>query len=153
AVDTNKRKMDIACDFGATHALMAGPDTVSQIRELTAGRGADTVFEAVGLPALQEEGLSAVRPGGTLVLAGLSAMGTGTNLPGAIITRQEKVIKGSYYGTVNATRDFPLLLDLYMSGKLKLDELVSQEYRLDQINEAYDVMLSGSVARGVVVFN
>jgi NDMA-dependent alcohol dehydrogenase len=153
AVDTNPAKMEIARQFGATHAIMSGDNTIHEIRELTNGRGAEHAFEAVGIPSLQELALKAIRPGGTLTLAGLSAMGTGTNLPGAIITRQEKVIKGSYYGTVNATRDFPLLLDLYMSGKLKLDELVSQEYHLDQINEAYEVMLSGSAARGVVVFN
>ncbi|MBZ0288315.1 MAG: zinc-binding dehydrogenase, partial [Anaerolineae bacterium] len=122
------------------------------IHEMTDGRGSDHAFEAVGIPALQEQALKAIRPGGTLTLAGLSPMGSGTNLPGAVITRQEKVIKGSYYGTVNANRDFPLLLDLYVNGKLKLDELVSQQYRLDQINEAYDAMLTGSVARGVVVF-
>lgn len=152
AVDTNPTKMEIAKQFGATHTLLAGDDTLSAIRELTNGRGADHAFEAVGIPALQEQAFQAIRPGGTLTLAGLSAMGSGTNLPGAIITRQEKVIKGSYYGTVNANRDFPLLLDLYMAGKLKLDELVSQEYSLSQINEAYDAMLSGTVARGVVVF-
>lgn len=152
AVDTNQLKMHLARQFGATHTLLAGDDPIAAIRELTDGRGADHAFEAIGLPAVQEQSLSAIRPGGTLTLAGLSPMGTGTNLPGAVITRQEKVIKGSYYGTVNARRDFPLLLDLYMAGKLKLDELISQEYRLDQVNEAFDSMLSGEVARGVIVF-
>ena len=85
-------------------------------------------------------------------LVGLAPMGTATNLPGAIITRQEKVVKGSYYGTVNANRDFPKLLDLYVAGKLKLDELISQEYPLSDINVAFDAMLSGGVARGVVMF-
>jgi S-(hydroxymethyl)glutathione dehydrogenase/alcohol dehydrogenase len=144
--------MALAGEFGATHTLMSGATTVAEIRELTGGRGADHVFEAVGLPALQEEGLAAVRPGGTLTLVGLSPMGSGTNLPGAIIARQEKVVQGCYYGTVDTARDFPLLLDLYMAGKLKLDELVSQEYRLEEINEAYAAMLTGGVARGVVVF-
>jgi S-(hydroxymethyl)glutathione dehydrogenase/alcohol dehydrogenase len=152
AVDTNPAKMDIARQFGATHSLMADDNLIPAIRELTNGRGAEHAFEAVGIPAVQETALSAIRPGGTLTLAGLSAMGSGTNLPGAIITRQEKVIKGSYYGTINASRDFPLLLDLYMNGKLKLDELVSQQYPLSQINEAYAAMLGGTVARGVVVF-
>jgi S-(hydroxymethyl)glutathione dehydrogenase / alcohol dehydrogenase len=153
AVDTNAAKMNIARQFGATHTLLSGDDTLTNIRDLTNGRGAEYAFEAVGIPAVQEIALSAVRPGGMLVLTGLAAMGTGTNLPGAIITRQEKVIKGSYYGTINASRDFPLLLDLYAAGKLKLDELVSQEYTLTQINEAYDAMLTGEVARGVVVFD
>jgi len=152
AVDLNEAKMALARQFGATHTLMSGADTLAQIRALTNGRGADYSFEAVGVPALQEFALEVIRPGGMVVLAGLSPMGTGTNLPGAIITRQEKTVKGSYYGTVNPQRDFPLLLDLYMAGRLKLDELVSREYRLDQINEAFAAMLTGEVARGVIVF-
>lgn len=152
AVDIHPAKMDIARVFSATHTVLASENPVQAVRDLTHGRGADHAFEAVGIPALQEQAFAAVRPGGTLTLAGLSAMGSGTNLPGAIITRQEKVIKGSYYGTINATRDFNMMIDLYMAGRLKLDELISQEYTLDQINEAYDAMLSGAVSRGVVVF-
>src|SRR5690606_27508589 len=114
AVDTNPAKMDLARTFGATHTLLADDHTLSAIRDLTGGRGADHVFEAVGVPAVQEAALEAVRPGGTLSLVGLSPMGTGTNLPGAVITRQEKTIKGSYYGTVNANRDFPLFINLFM---------------------------------------
>ena len=152
AVDTNVAKMELAREFGATHALMADSHTLQAIRDLTGGRGADHVFEAVGVPAIQEASLEAVRPGGTLTLVGLSPMGTGTNLPGAVITRQEKTIKGSYYGSVNPSRDFPLLIDLYMTGKLNLDHLISKTYPLEQINAAYDAMLSGEVARGIIVF-
>jgi NDMA-dependent alcohol dehydrogenase len=152
AVDSNPMKMEIARDFDATHTLMADQHTVQAVRDLTGGRGADHVFEAVGVPAVQEAALEAVRPGGTLTLVGLSPMGSGTNLPGAIITRQEKVIKGSYYGTVNPSRDFPLLIDLYMAGKLKLDHLISNRYPLESINTAYEAMLGGGVARGVIVF-
>jgi Zn-dependent alcohol dehydrogenase len=153
AVDTNPTKMDIARQFGATHTILANDNPLAGIRDLTNGRGAEHAFEAVGVPALQELAFEAIRPGGTLTLAGLSAMGTGTNLPGAVITRQEKVIKGSYYGTANANRDFPMLLDLYMGGKIKLDELISKRYSLHQINQAYDAMLTGTVARGVIVFD
>jgi NDMA-dependent alcohol dehydrogenase len=155
AVDTNEMKMQIARDFGATHSVRHGRDahaTLEQIRALTDGRGADHAFEAVGLPALQELAFEAARPGGTVTLAGLSPMGSSTNLPGALITRQEKTIKGSYYGTVHAPRDFPILLDLYMDGKLQLDELISRRWRLEQINDAFADMLSGGVARGVIVF-
>ena len=152
AIDKNSQKLELARRFGATHALPADADLLTGLRALTGGRGADYAFEAVGLPILQEIALGAVRPGGTLVLAGLSPMGSGTNLPGAVITRQEKVIKGSYYGTVNARRDFPMLLDLYASGRLALDQLISQQYSLHQINEAYQTMLGGTAARGVVVF-
>jgi len=153
AVDQNAAKMEIARRFGATHTLMGSTtDVVKAVKELTGGRGADHAFEAVGLPALQEAGLEACRPGGTLTLAGLSAMGTGTNLPGALLTRQEKTVKGSYYGSVHPRRDFPMLLDLYKSDRLELDPLVSKKYRLDQINEAYADMLGGGIARGVIVF-
>jgi Zn-dependent alcohol dehydrogenase len=110
------------------------------------------VFEAVGLPSLQEEGLRVARPGGTLILVGLSPVKEPTNLSGAFITRQEKVVKGSYYGSVDTERDFPLILDLYAKGKLKLDELVTGQYPLEEINEAYEVMLAGEVARGVITF-
>ncbi len=153
AVDTAPAKMQIAREFGATHTILASDgNTADAIRNLTGGRGADHVFEAVGVPAVQEAALSYVRPGGNLILVGLTPMGSGTNLPGAIITRQEKVIKGSYYGTVNASRDFPMLLDLYMAGKLKLDAMITKEYTLSQINQAFDEMLKGDLARGVIVF-
>lgn len=153
AVDTNPEKMSLARQFGATHSLNVDGHTLQAIRDLTGGRGADYVFEAIGIPKIQEQLLEYIRPGGELILVGISPMGTNTNFPSAILTRQEKVVKGSYYGTVNAARDFPLLLDLYMAGKLKLNELISKEYRLDQVNIAFQSMLSGDVARGVIVFD
>ena len=152
AIDNNPHKERLARQFGATHFIPAGNQARGEVLELTRGRGADYVFEAVGLPVLQELGLRLTRPGGTLVLVGLSHVKEPTNLSGAFIARQEKTVKGSYYGSVNTHRDFPLLLDLYMAGKLNLDALVSQRYRLDQINEAYQAMLTGDGARGVVIF-
>ncbi len=152
AIDTNSSKMEIAREFGATHSLYSDDQAVAEIQSLTGGRGADHVFESVGLTALQEAAFEATRPGGTLTLVGLTPVGSNTNLPGAVITRTEKVIRGSFYGSVNPQRDFPLLLELYRSGKLKLDELVTGVYRLDQINEAYQKMLTGEVARGIIAF-
>ncbi len=152
AVDKAEGKLDIARGFGATDAVMAGPRAVDAIKGLTAGRGADYVFEAIGIPAVQEQGLEATRKGGTLVLVGISPMGSGTNLPGAIIARQEKTITGSYYGTANPARDFPLIAELYQRGLLDLQRLISREYPLAQINEAYAAMLGGETARGVIVF-
>jgi S-(hydroxymethyl)glutathione dehydrogenase/alcohol dehydrogenase len=152
AVDRAAAKLEMARSFGASEALLGGAGVIDSLRGLTGGRGADYVFEAVGLPALQEQCLEAARPGGTIVLAGISPMGSGTNLPGAVITRQEKTIMGSYYGTANTARDFPLYGDLYLRGQLPLDRLVSQTYALEQINEAYADMLSGETGRGVIVF-
>jgi S-(hydroxymethyl)glutathione dehydrogenase/alcohol dehydrogenase len=79
-------------------------------------------------------------------------MGTATNLPGAVLVRQEKTVKGSYYGTVHAPRDFPMLLDLYMDGKLPLGAMVSARYPLSAVNEAFEAMLAGSTVRGVITF-
>lgn len=153
AVDTSATKQALALQFGASHSLPSDSQTADAIRALTGGRGADAVFEAIGLPSVQEQSLAYVRPGGELILVGISPMGTGTNFPSAILTRQEKVVKGSYYGSINAARDFPLILDLYMAGRLKLDELISREYRLDQVNDAFTAMLSGDTARGVILFD
>lgn len=152
AVDTNETKGDIAKSFGATDVLLAGPDNVESIRRLTDGRGADYVFEAIGLTAVQEECLEAVRPGGLVVYAGLSPMGSSTNLPGAVIARQEKTITGSYYGTANTARDFPKFAEFYQQGQLDLDRLISKRFTLEQINEAYAEMLGGETARGVIIF-
>lgn len=153
AVDCASAKMKLAKTFGATYTLMSDDDTVEKIRSLTQGRGADYVFEAVGTPALQETALRAVRPGGTLVIAGIAPMGSNTNFPGAILARQEKRVVGSFYGSANPHRAFPMLLDLYMAGKFKLDELISSTYRLAEINTAFDDMLSGEIARGVILFD
>lgn len=152
AVDTHEAKGDIALAFGASDFLMAGAETVPAIQAMTEGRGADYVFEAIGLPSVQEECLAAARPGGLVVLAGVAPMGSGTNLPGAIITRQEKTVTGTYYGSANPARDFPLYADLYGRGMLDLNRLVSRTYSLEQINEAYADMLSGEIARGLIVF-
>lgn len=152
-VDAYEAKRDIALGFGATDFLLNTLETNDTIRGMAGGRGADYVFEAVGIPALQEQSLDVTRPGGTAVLVGVSPMGSGTNLPGAIITRQEKTVTGSYYGTANTVRDFPLYADLYLKGKLDLDSLISKKYPLEKINEAYADMLRGEIARGVIVFD
>ncbi|MBX3112923.1 MAG: Zn-dependent alcohol dehydrogenase [Fimbriimonadaceae bacterium] len=152
AVDRHDSRLDQATAFGATHRLRSGPDTNEALRRLTGGRGPDYVFEAVGSPALQEQALDAVRPGGTVVLSGISPVGSATNLPGAVLVRQEKTVMGSYYGTADAARDFPLYAGHYLAGRLPLDQLVSRTYSLDEINVAYQDMLQGRVARGVVVF-
>ncbi|MBP8947702.1 MAG: Zn-dependent alcohol dehydrogenase [Candidatus Promineofilum sp.] len=152
AVDLHEAKGDLALAFGATDFVMAGPSAVEAIKALTEGRGADTVFEVIGVPAVQEECLAAVRPGGMVVLAGVSPMGSATNLPGALITRQEKTVTGTYYGSANPARDFPLYAGLYQRGLLDLGRLISRTYALEQINEAYADMLGGEIARGLIVF-
>lgn len=152
AVDLVESKLKLAKEFGATDTFIATEKTHKDIIELTDGRGGDYVFEAIGNPGVQEQALKAVRPGGTLVLEGISPMGSETNLPGALITRRELTIKGSYYGSGNTAEDFPLYADLYQQGKLDLERLISKRYSLDEVNQAYDDMIGGKIARGVIVF-
>ena len=152
AVDASEAKTALARQFGATHALPSDETTVDRIQALCGGRGVDRAFEAVGIPELQERAFAATRPGGTLTLVGTAPDGSSTNLPGAVITRTEKTVRGCSYGSVNPQRDIPLLLDLYRAGKLKLEQMITRRYRLDQINEAYADLLSGELARGIIVF-
>ena len=160
AVDPFLDRCEAATRLGATDVVavngadsVAAANTIARIRELTEGRGADYVIEAVGRSEVQEQCLEAARPGGMIVLAGLSPMGSRTNLPGALITRQEKTVKGSYYGSSLPARDFPKLAELFLRGQLLLDRLVSRTYRLDEINAAYADMLAGRIARGVIAFD
>jgi NDMA-dependent alcohol dehydrogenase len=150
AIDPLASRLDAALDLGATHAVQAGPGAVAGIRALTGGYGADYVFEAAGIPAVQEQSLEAARPGGEIVFSGLSPMGSSTNLPGSVLVRQEKTVRGSYYGTANPPVDFVRYAAWYTEGRLPLDRLISRRYELDQINEAFADMLSGATRRGVV---
>jgi S-(hydroxymethyl)glutathione dehydrogenase/alcohol dehydrogenase len=151
AIDTRPEKIWVAKHFGAQSVFMASDDVIAAVKHHTNGRGADHAIECVGSPALQEKAFECICPGGTLTLAGLAPMGTATNFPSALLTRQEKTIRGSYYGSVNSRRDFPMLLDLYAAGKLNLDDLITARYSLEQINDAYSAMNEGRLARGVIV--
>lgn len=151
AIDPLESRRQAALHMGADLAIDSSSDVAEKVRAVTGGRGADYVFEAVGKPALQELALELARPGGAIVYSGLSPSGSATNIPGAVLVRQEKTVMGSYYGTCHAARDFPLYAEMFESGRLPLGDLVSHRYSLDQINEAYSDMLSGKSVRGVVV--
>ena len=152
AVDTTPEKLALASACGATDGLINGPNVAEEIRKRTDGRGADYVFEAVGIPTVQEQCLDAARPGGSVILAGLSPMGSVTNFPGALLTRQEKTVMGTYYGSSDPARDFPRFSQLHLNGELDLSRLISRTYALEEINDAFAEMLSGKIGRGVIVF-
>ena len=109
------------------------------------------MLDATGIPSVQEECVDAVRPGGTVVYAGIAPVGSTLEIPASILTRQEKTIMGTYYGTANPARDFPLYADLHLQGRIHLDRLITKTFTLKQVNEAFDEMLKGSLARGVIV--
>jgi S-(hydroxymethyl)glutathione dehydrogenase/alcohol dehydrogenase len=153
AVDVSESKLNEAKRFGATHGVSAGEAAVEEIRSITGGRGADYVFEAVGIPSVQESCLASARPGGTVVFSGIAPQRSTTNISGASLTRESKTVKGCYYGSSIPARDFPRFSELYLAGLLDLDALVTKRYSLPEINEAYADMLEGRLARGVVVFD
>lgn len=152
AIDPLPSRLEAALDMGATHVLPASVEAIAEIRRLTGGRGADYVFEAAGIPAVQEAALEAARPGGEVIFTGLSPMGSSTNLPGSVLVRQEKTVRGSYYGTANPPIDFVRYADWCLSGRLPLERLVSTRYALEEINHAFDEMLSGKTRRGVIIY-
>jgi NDMA-dependent alcohol dehydrogenase len=152
AIDPLAARRTSALDLGATHAFEPSPHIVETIRALTGGRGADYAFEAAGVPTVQEICLAVTRPGGTIVFSGLAPMGSATNLPGAVLVREEKTVKGSYYGTANPPVDFLRYAELYTGGSLPVDRLITRTYRLEEVNEAFADMLSGATRRGVIVF-
>jgi Zn-dependent alcohol dehydrogenase len=152
AVDRSEAKRDLCRSMGADEFVLATDRTAEEIRDRTGGRGADWVFEAIGVPSVQEKALDVVRPGGGLVLVGLAPMGTATNFPSASLARTEKRVVGSYYGGVQPRRDFPMLLEWTRTRKLNLAPMISKRWKLEEINEAFAEMLKGDVGRGVIVF-
>jgi NDMA-dependent alcohol dehydrogenase len=151
AVDPVPFKRELAEELGATHALdPAVGDVVREIRALTGGRGADYALDTAGAPGLIGVAYDAVRPGGTVVAVGIPAADAVVDIPGPRLPREEKVLTGSLYGSCRPHVDMPLVLDLYMAGRLDLDRLVTRTYSLDEINKAFAAMNAGEVARGVI---
>jgi NDMA-dependent alcohol dehydrogenase len=153
AVDPLEFKRELALELGATHALDPldgkAPD---QIRELTAGRGADYAFDAAGARGLVRAAYDSVRPGGTVVAIGIPPADEEARIPGPRLSREEKIVTGSLYGSCRPHFDMPLVLDLYMEGRLPLDRLVTRTYPLEKINDAFAAMGAGEVARAVIVY-
>lgn len=151
--DMNPEAETLARDFGASDFVPSSSENVEVIRAMTDGRGADYVFEAVGRVALQEMALAMTRPGGRLVLVGLAGNDDHMSLSGANLTRSEKTVCGSVFGSACMERDFNLYADHFEHGRLPIDRLVTRRYALDDINAAVAAMLGGGPGRGVIVFD
>lgn len=153
AVDTNDAKLAQARALGATHTVNPRmQDPIEVAASLTAGRGVDYAFEAIGLAQTIEQAYEAIRPGGTAVVVGQVPEGVRISIDPYVMSDREKTLKGSNYGSARPTIDFPRLVHLYLSGKLKLDEMVTRVIRLDEINGAFDAMAAGEVVRSVIQF-
>jgi len=152
AVDIDPRKLEWAKKFGATHTVnSAETDPVEAIRELTEGNGADVVVEAVGRPETYRQAFFARDLAGTLVQVGVPNPTMTIELPLIELFGRGGALKSSWYGDCLPTRDFPMLIDLYLSGRFDLDGFVSETIALDAVEEAFHKMERGEVLRSVVV--
>lgn len=152
AVDKVPYKLELAEQFGATHLVNAEKeDPVQKIKEITGG-GVDYAFEVVGFPALVRQAIDSVRTTGTAVMVGVQPTGQDVSVDGWHLL-QDRALMGGWHGAARARVDFLWLLDLYNQGKIKLDELISRYRPLDELNEAFEDMNQGRVARTVIVFD
>src|SRR5680860_47872 len=154
AIGAVKVDADIPKQFGATDIVDASEgDPVSKVMEMTDQRGADVAFEVIGLGPTIEQTVNMTRRGGQSILVGVPKMDVMLNVPAFLgLVLQEKTIKGCWYGSSNVHNDVPKLARLYSEGQLKLDELVSREIKLDDVNDALRAMEHGEVARSVIVY-
>ena len=153
AIDTIQSKLDLAKKFGATDTLLtkAGEDPTKEIKKLTGG-GPDYAFECVGMGALAELACKVIRRGGKAVIVGVARPTDAASIKTMGMVFEEKTLQGSYFGSCVPRVDFPRMLQLYMAGKLKLDELITRRYTIDEAPQAFADLESGKNARGVIVF-
>ncbi|MEU8378368.1 S-(hydroxymethyl)mycothiol dehydrogenase [Streptosporangium sp. NPDC048865] len=152
AVDVDDRKLDWAKDFGATHTVNSRTaDVVETVKELTGGNGADVVIEAVGRPETYKQAFYARDLAGTVVLVGVPTPDMTLELPLLDVFGRGGALKSSWYGDCLPSRDFPMLIDLYLQGRLDLDRFVSETIGIGDVEEAFARMHRGEVLRSVVV--
>ncbi|WP_030167389.1 S-(hydroxymethyl)mycothiol dehydrogenase [Spirillospora albida] len=152
AIDIDDRKLTTATSLGATHTVNGSDaDVVAAVRELTGGFGADVVIDAVGRPETYEQAFYARDLAGTVVLVGVPTPEMRLELPLLDVFGRGGTLKSSWYGDCLPSRDFPMLVDLYLQGRLDLDAFVSETIPLDGVEAAFEKMHHGDVLRSVVV--
>jgi S-(hydroxymethyl)glutathione dehydrogenase/alcohol dehydrogenase len=151
AIDKDPGKLELAKKFGATDGVLATDDTAKQVIEMTGG-GVHYSFECIGLKQTTELCFGILRPGGAATIIGMIPVGTKIELHGPDFLRERR-IQGSMMGSNRFRVDMPRLIDFYQKGKLHLDDLVSGRLKLEQINEGFDALKKGGVARNVIVFD
>jgi len=152
AIDMQGSKLNLAKQFGATDVINAKDgDAVAKVIDMTNG-GVHHSFEAIGLKQTAEQSFKMLGRGGTANIIGMIPFGTNIELHGFDFLG-EKRIQGSLMGSNRFPVDMPRLVDFYMSGKLKLDELIARRIKLDQVNEGFDELKRGELARSVIMFD
>ncbi len=152
AIDMQGSKHNLAMEFGATDFIDASEgDVVKKVIEMTRG-GVHHAFEAIGLAKTAEQAFGMIRRGGAATIIGMIPVGQMVSVPGPAFLGEKK-LQGSAMGSNRFPVDMPRMVDMYMNGKLKLDQMISRRIKLDQVNEAFVEMKTGSIARSVIVFD
>ncbi|MCS6765424.1 MAG: Zn-dependent alcohol dehydrogenase [Candidatus Protistobacter heckmanni] len=152
AVDTSDAKLEMARQFGATHTLNSRNEENPAKALLKLTGGADFAFECVGSGEVVALAYGVLGKGGTAVVVGVANPKDTTSIRTASLTFGEKTLTGSYFGSARPRQDFPRLIGLYRAGRLKLDELITRTYSIDEAPQAFEDMQAGRNARGVIVF-
>ena len=154
AVDVSDEKLAMVKPFGATHLVNARKqDPVEAVRKISGGDGVDYAFEAIGNPKTIEQAFQMLCFGGTAVVIGISPADAKANIPAAALPYGERRLIGSMYGSARMRVDLPRILKMCESGRLKLDELVTKTYPLEEAQQAFDDLRQGRNIRGVLVMN
>ena len=156
AIDVNMGRLEMAKKFGATHTILANKndkgllEAAEGVKQLTDMRGADYAFECTAVPELGAAPLAMIRNAGTAIqVSGIEQeIVIDMNL-----FEWDKVYINPLYGGCNPERDFPKIVEHYLSGSFKLDEMITKEYQLEDLQQAFDDMLTGKNAKGVIVFD
>lgn len=151
AIDTLEPKLAMARKFGATDTILSGEDPVKTLKKLTGG-GPDYAFECVGSGELAAAAYRAIRRGGLAVVVGVAKPADSTSVRSMTLVFEEKTLTGSYFGSCVPRIDFPRMFGLYLAGQLKLEELITRRYSIDEAPQAFADLQSGKNARGVIVF-
>jgi len=153
AVDVADGKLEAARAFGATHTINAKTqDVAAKVAEFTHGRKADYVFVTVGVGGATEQAISLMKRNGATVLVGMPPSGVNATFDPGWVAADGQRILGSKMGSARLPIDVPKIVELYKAGRLKLDELITARYPLEQINEAVASSRSGAALRNVIVF-
>jgi Zn-dependent alcohol dehydrogenase len=149
----NPDKLEVAKEFGATDGITPEGKPFNKVKELLGGRGADAVLVTVGIAAVYDQAPRYLANGGKVVMVGMPHFGQNASYSPLLMADVGQGILGSKMGDVVIKRDIPWMVDLYQQGRLKLDELISGRWTLEQINEAIADTMSGAARRNVIILN
>jgi len=153
ACDLLDNKLQLATNFGATHIINGKrQDVIKTVMEIT-GLGVDYAFDAIGTGQTVVQIVDALAPAGHAVIVGIPAFSATAPVNPSSMVYGEKMVSGTYYGSIRPTVDFGVLADLSMERRINLDDLISRTYKFDEINEGFQLMAKGQVARGVITFD